>query len=151
MLLKSYPSRSNYPHTLLTLPAFFTARLCRVFITSWLFEMFLSTYQFWTIKRGCFPQAKGSITSRLMTGRVPDCRQAPCTCFNCASFLSVSTENGVCLLFFSKGWWSRRPEHLLDFSTSSTDISEAFFSHLAFLGTKMVMCNFHLPVERCVL
>lgn len=104
-------------HNLLTLPAF-TAWLCRVFITSSVIEMLLSTYQFRTIKRGCFPWAEGSITSRLMTGRVPDCRQAPCTCFNCASFLYISAENTVCLLFFSKDWWNHRPEHLLDFSIS---------------------------------
>lgn len=128
MLLKSNPSRSNYtPRSLdsasifhsMIMPSFYN------FLVIWDCSLHLPVLN--NEKRGCFPQTEGSITSRLMTGRVPDCRQAPCTCFNCASFLYISTENAVCLLFFSKGWWSHRSEHLLDFSTSSTYISEAFF------------------------
>ncbi len=93
-------------HNLLTLPAF-TVWLCRVFITSLVTEILLSTYQFPTMKRGCFLWAEGSITSRLMTGHVPDCRQAPCTCFNCVFFLYASysfqradetTDPNICLI-----------------------------------------------------
>lgn len=126
-------------HNLLTLPAF-TAWLCRVFITSLVIEMLLSTYQFPTIKRGCFPWAEGSITSRLMTGRVPDCRQAPCTCFSCAPFLYISAENISSYSF-------QRADETTDLNICLISLHRFLFLHL---DAETVMCNFHLPVERRV-